>query len=295
MPRKLLATLAIPLLLATACSGDDEGAEVLTGESALAALQSSPDAVAEAGSGRVAMTMDMSLEGEEMSMEITGEFVEDRFRMVMDMSEIAAQTGEDLPPGFDGTMEMIMAGTSFYLRMPFLDEMIGEEGIWVGMSLEDLGIAGDSLGLGAGTNNPTSVVEMLRGSSGDVEELGTEEIRGVETTGFRAEIDIAQALEEMPDDVRSTVEGQLGDVSGTFPVEVWIDGDGLPRRVSMDMSELMGQMVEGGSVAAVMDFFDYGADIEIEEPDASKVKPFEELFGDLGGSEQFESVGREIG
>ena len=46
--------------------------------------------------------------------------------------------------------------------------------------------------------------------SDDVEEVGTEEVRGVDTTHYRGTIDLERALEQVPESVKPQVEAQLG-------------------------------------------------------------------------------------
>lgn len=299
MPRKLLATLATSLLLATAaCSDDGSDAQVLTGDAALAALQSAPDAVAEVGSGRVELTIDMALEGESVSFTADGVFDGDSFQMSLDFAEIAAAMGEELPEGMDEPMQVVSQGTRVYMRMPFMEEVLGSKP-WISMTPEDLGAAGESLGFGGG-GNPAQLLETLRGA-GEVEVIGTQVIRGVEATGYRTEVDLAEAMKEIPEKYRELVASQLGEVTGTMPVEIWLDADGLPRRVVMDMSSMFGSLVDqsgDGALSGSMDFYDYGTDVDIELPDASEVTSFDEflgLMGGLGGGQGFEETGEEIG
>jgi hypothetical protein len=131
------------------------------------------------------------------------------------------------------------------------------------------------------------MLEALRGVSDDIEELGAEEVRGEPTIHFRAAIDLGRALEQVPEALRPQVEAQLGALGDTLPVEVWLGGDGLVRRLSMDMAELLatasaesGQELEGG--AMVIEYFDYGADVDVDIPDPDDTTPFRDVIGRLG-------------
>ena len=91
----------------------------------------------------------------------------------------------------------------------------------------------------------------------------------------------------MPEEQRAQVEAaleQLGDLGDAeIPVDVWIDGDDLPRRMRMDM----GGAVRGprrartASMTMTMEFFDYGEPVDIEVPSADEVTPFTEVMGGL--------------
>jgi hypothetical protein len=68
---------------------------------------------------------------------------------------------------------------------------------------------------------------------------------------------------------------------------VWLGDDGLVRRISMDMVELLakasaesGRKMGGGSM--VIDFFDYGTDVEVDIPDPGDTRPFRDVLGRLG-------------
>ena len=293
MFRKLAVALIAPLLAISACSDDgDQSQRVEAGdtEAAIAALRAAPDAAAEAGSGRMAMTIGFEIDGEALELTSTGVFIGTQMQMEMDFGSLLASRapGADMPAGFDEPMVVVVDGTTTYMRMPMLDALTGTSG-WLSMTPEDIGLAGDALGMGfAPTNNPTQMMEALRGISDDLEEVGTEEVRGTDTIHYRGTIDLERALAQVREQVRPALQAQLGEMTGTLPVEVWLGEDGLVRRLSMDMAELLatasaesGTKMDGGSL--VMEFFDYGADVEVDLPDAEDTRPFTEVLGGLGG------------
>lgn len=293
MLRKLAMALLAPLLAVTACSdGGDEAQRVEAGdiEGAIAALRAAPDSAAEAGSGRMAMTIVFEMEGESFELTSEGVFTGTQMRLEMDLGALlAAQApGADLPEGFDEPMTVVADGATSYLRMPMLETLTGNSD-WLVMSPEDLGLASDALGMGFGpANNPAQLLETLRGISDDLDEVGTEEVRGAETIHYQAVIDLEKAFAEIPEELRAQVEAQLEGLAGTLPVDVWLGTDGLVRRLSMDMTELLaqasaesGRSMEAGSL--LMEFFDYGADVEVHIPDPDETTPFSEVLGGLAG------------
>ena len=294
MSRKLAAALLAPLLVTSlACAKESGDATVLTGDAAVAALRSAPDAAAAAGSGRFEMTMSFDTPDGAFDMTATGAFVGDQMAMEMDlgsaMADMAAASGETLPEGFDEPMQIVVDGTRSYMRFPMLDALTGQSG-WLSVTPEDMGMASSAFGLGAGADDPAQLLETLRGVADDVEVTGEEEIRGVATTGYHATIDLDRALAEMPADQREAVAPLLKQLDGSLgemPVDVWIDADGLARRMRMNMDGLMasamGGAAGGGRASVTIEFFDYGDDIEVEVPDASETTPFSEVMGGLGG------------
>lgn len=289
MVRKLTLALAAPLLLIASSCAEEGSQDVLTGDAAVAAVRAAPDAAAEAGSGRFEMTM--AFDSPEGAFEISaaGGFAGDQMSMEMDFGEsfaaMAGAAGEELPPGFDEPMQIVVDGDIGYLRMPMLESFTGTTG-WLSVTPEELGQAGASFGGTPGATDPSQLLETLRGVSDDIEEVGTEEVRGVETTHLTATVDLQKAFDQLPAEQREQLEGQLGDIDAAVPVDVWIDGDSLVRRMEMDLTPIMGPAMggAGGSATMRIEFFDYGEDVAIEVPDASEVTPFRDVVGGFGGA-----------
>lgn len=295
MSRKLAAALLAPLLLTSlSCAKASDDATVLTGDAAVAALRAAPDAAAEAGSGRFEMTMSFDTPDGAFDITATGAYAGDQMSMEMDLgaaiADLAAASGETVPEGVEEPMQIVVDGTRSYMRFPMLDALTGSSG-WLSITPADLGMANSALGLGAGTNDPGQLLETLRGVADDVEVTGEQEIRGVATIGYRATIDLDRALAAMPADQREAVEPMLKQLDGSLgamPVDVWIDEDGLARRLRMDMGGLVGEALGAaageGRASLTVDFFDYGDDIEVSVPDPSETTPFAEIMGGLGGA-----------
>ena len=111
---------------------------------------------------------------------------------------------------------------------------------------------------GPGGTTPDRLLDDLIDSSKEVEKLGSEEIRGVTTTHYRAQL-------------KETKVGPDGDKSAT--VDAWIDEQDLPRRVRVPSN------TEGGA-SAVVDLFDFGVPVAVEAPPASDIVS-EERFDEL--------------
>lgn len=296
MVRKLILALAAPLLL-VACAQEAEDQSLDTDRSPagadadaspISALRAAPDLAADAGSARFEMVVAIDSPEGELEMLATGGYEGDRMSMEMDLgtmlSGLAEATGESIPPGFDEPMQIVFDGELAYVRMPMLDMLTGTSG-WLSASPEDLGQQG-SLGLGGAASSPTQVLETLRGVADDVEELGAEDVRGVETTRYRATVDFEDVLAGVPDEQREQMQAQLDQLGGadidSLPVEVWIDGDGLARRLEMALEDT-GAMGAPGSVTLTIDLFDYGQPFSVEVPPAEEVTPLAEVMPGMAG------------
>lgn len=292
MLRKIALALAVTLAT-TGCAEAADDVALVTGEAAAAALRATPDAAAAAGSGRFEMTMSFRTPEGDFDLLATGAYAGDRMQMEMDFGSmfagLAAATGEEVPPGFDEPMRLVMDGDTAYIRFPMLEALTGTQG-WLRASAEELGAAGSSFGVGSGANDPAQMLDALRGVAGEVVDEGPDEVRGVATTRYRATVDLAKALEAAPTEQRAQLEAQLEGLDADLaeiPVQVWIDGDGLARRLAMDLDALAGMaggIGEGATASMTIDFFDYGDDVAIEIPDPADTQSFTDVLGAFGGA-----------
>jgi hypothetical protein len=231
-----------------------------------------------AGSSRVEFTVNMRVAGQSFDMTGSGAF-----------SYQGAPRGfltfnMDVPELGDVRMDMRMVGTKLYMRMPA--ELLGNQGLpggkeWIGM---DLGRSLKQAGLGSfdftQQQDPAQMLRYLRAASADVAEAGYDEVRGVPTTKYSGRLDLRKAIDAGLDELgvsgaekEQAVVGmkemleQLG--SATVPFEVFIDDDGLLRRMTMTMS----MTVEGQSIemSMTMDYFDFGVRVEVDAPAAATV------------------------
>jgi hypothetical protein len=157
-----------------------------------------------------------------------------------------------------------------YMKSGLFAGISGAQKQWVKIDLNQLGMS-SAADLGAGqSGDPSQVLSYLRGLTGHVDEVGTDEIRGVQTTHYRATTSLQKALERLPEEQRKTLEAtvqNLGDT--TIPIDVWVDGDGRVARVATQYT----MNVSGQSISADMqfDYFDYGTPADVQAPPADQV------------------------
>lgn len=285
--RKLLALAVVGIALggavaAVTSNGGDGG-----GSGELTPIAHSVEAAADAGSFRLAMAMEMELPGVgSFSMTGDGEFDESgqAGRMTMRMSGIPEL----------GTLEMevVLVGETMYMNMGELASALGAPTPWFSIDLADIPGASDLLGGGGGlgANDPTQFLEMLRGA-GKADVVGHEDVRGVSTTHYRARVNVEDAIAAAPKDQRDALRSMMESLSASsgldlagieFPVEVWIDDQGLPRRMEMTMdfgSVGIPDVPSGTSVTVTVEFYDFGVDVNVEPPPADQVTDLTELAG----------------
>jgi hypothetical protein len=280
MRRRLFLIPLLGLALAAACGGGAGGL------SPQAIVSDAATKSQEAGSSRVDLELTMSgfAPGE---LTIEGEGVQDSeqqlARFTFDLSEISALTGG----GVDlSEIEMVMAGSSLYIRLPFL-ESAGLKP-WVEIDLQKVGKE-KGLDLPAlqqlGQADPALTFAFLRAAGDDTEEIGEEEVRGVQTTQYRTTVDLDRAAEQASAEQRAAIQALKEDTGlEVVPVNAWIDDDGLVRRIDFDYEDVELQPGQRGDMALRMEFYDYGADVNVEQPPPDEVMSFDELLQQGGQS-----------
>lgn len=176
--------------------------------------------------------------------------------------DLQADRGE-LTMTFDGPGDepdpmpcrMVMDEEADYLK-------VADESVWL---RSDLGaLQGEQTAVA----DPRESFEFLRAIIGDVEGVGFETVRGVETRHWRVHVDLDRLMDETGQAPAPGLRGGLK--QQTLPIDVWIDDDGLPRRVAFTVKET----VPGGTVElrSSTDLFAYGEPQTIELPDGAEVR-----------------------
>lgn len=265
--RALVAvTLAVFAAVLSACGAEDISPEAIADA-----------AKATAATGGSSIAIDGRFEGPEGEFTMTGEGVMDAGgrRARVDYSF-------DGVPGL-GEMKQVMDGYVMYMRMPALESELPDGRSWIRMDLRE---ATKELGLdiaqfgGAGGSDATRTLDYLR-ATGDVEKDGEEEVRGVETTHYRAVVDLRKYPQLVPESERAEAErgiDALVEMTGEekIPTDVWIDDDNLVRRMRQQMDM---RMPGAGTVEMDMSFelFDFGRRVNVEPPPADQVKDVTDL------------------
>ena len=204
----------------------------------------------------------------------------------IDLGALSALAGGDGQP-----LEVITDGDTAYAKLGALAALAERTGgattPWVSAELPK----GASAGIGSITVGSRSLIDALQGVAGEVTTKGTEDVRGVSTTHYAATIDLTKALDAVPADQRSQLEDRLKtagvDLSKlAIPVDVWVDDDGLVRRLTatLDTTALAGvaPAIPGVRVDETLEVFDYGQPVDITVPAADQVTDVGGLAGLFG-------------
>lgn len=202
-------------------------------------------AAAEAGSYR--MEMDVSVKASGLAVDVSGRF---------DLAADGSARGEMELPG-SGTIRMLVTDGHGWFELPEGSPMRAGGKRWVGFPVP--------AGAAEVTQDPLDFLQLLSGA-GEVLDLGADEVRGVDTRHYRAELD-PDALAALVESSQPGLVGaeQLRQLGGAGRLELWLDEDDLPRRLRA--------VFEADRMTMTMSFelFEYGVDVDVTPPPAAEV------------------------
>lgn len=227
--------------------------------------------------------------GETADITMAGRVALDGSRADFTMNMASLLPGADA----DATVRMLVVdGKAFMDFSALWDAMSNSKGESVPSSLRNVHWVSLDAGV-ANSSSPSSFtqyLDYLRGASKDgIDEVGSQKIGGVDTRHFKAAIDPAVAQRQLDKQLahansltRDTLEQAKKLLAGmeSIPAEVWIDGDGLPRRVTMRLvTTVQGQPLD---MDLRMDLSDFGVGVDdITAPPADEVTSMSSLQGAL--------------
>jgi hypothetical protein len=268
MRRPLVAAVVLAVALAACGSGSAKSGSPAhdSNVSTVALLANAPAKAADAGSARFEMTFTLPA-GTRGQMGASGvvDFADNDMQMTMNLRDVA-------PNAPDVTYEARMVDGVVYMNIgSALAGASLPDGMkpWIKVDPSSVGVSRSQLDQ---SQNPADLLESLKGVA-DIREVGHDTVRGVDTTEYAGTVDLAKALDRAGSDVRSRLQKALSAMETSVPVKVWVDDEGLPRRMQMDIS------VQGMSMSMTMEFYDYGTPVDVAAPPASEVGDMSSLIG----------------
>jgi hypothetical protein len=237
--RRILTVFVLATVLAS-CGGGD--AERVATEDPYAVLRAAPEATVDGGAAKVSYTIEVA--GETIEMDGVADLASNVFAIEVPV------------PGAGESMQVMTVGTTMYMSLPEEGRVeLDVDTPWVSVDLERAGEATSGIAGSFGSNDPAESLSALEGVSEDgIENLGTESVRGVETTHYRATVDLGEALENAGEIVdREAFERyleELGDETARY--DIWLDADGVIRKMGYDMP------MAGVNAVIAVEFYDFG-------------------------------------
>lgn len=177
----------------------------------------------------------------------------------------AVMTFPNPKSGGMATMHSVTDGTVTYMRSSLFGSLPeGREWMSIDLALgEDLE---SPLGANADAKGELELLEEVTG----VSKRGREVVRGVPTTRYAGTISVAEQTERLREKGAEGLSSLVEEESGPLWIEVWIDDDGLIRRMDYTGSQQGAEGEERTTFDVRMDFYDFGNVPKIEVPDPSE-------------------------
>jgi hypothetical protein len=146
-----------------------------------------------------------------------------------------------------------------------------------------------------GQHDPSEQLDLLRGVSDDVREVGTTQVRGADVHHYAITIDPLRLAQQATVVVEGGLTQAALKATGPIPAEVFVDEDGRVRRLevaisvsgadlaaSPEMSEALGDVLADPRFAEMMrdrrtgmeiavEYFDFGVPVDVQVPDPAMV------------------------
>lgn len=183
-------------------------------------------------------------------------------------------------------MDEVIDGLIVYVKLPAaLSGRIAPGKPWLEVNLAQLassaGVPGlSSLASNPAYSDPSQYLQYLRAASSGVVKVGTEPLRGVPTTHYRATIDLDRVPNALPSASRAQARVSIAALERltalhALPSDVWIDAQHLVRRLRIAFTEhINGRSL---SVAFQTDITQYGLQPVPAPPPADQVANLSDL------------------
>ncbi len=275
------------LLLAVGCgSGSGPTAPATPGVDALSVVRAAAKATAGATSMRVSGSMAEHLRGVTPSegaapvdVDVTGDFSgvvrSDPLGARLTVSNLTTNGS-----ALGARMRELLTPDAMYLKMPQLAAQTGTP--WVVMRFADMkrlsGVDLRQVLSQARQMQPAQYVEQLA-ATGHIRDVGRESVRGTSTTHYSGTVPLDELLAHYSADVRAQLAPTMRSAGFTGArVDVWLDDDGLARRITS--SSVGGE----GSVEVHLDVLAYDVPVHVSPPPPGQVTDLARLAGQQPGT-----------
>jgi hypothetical protein len=256
----LAGITAITALVLTGCSakqaGTPSGAEDISSMSLLA------QRIGEKSSAKQGAHVTMSVEGAGQSIKAQGDM---RFGDSPAM-DIAAE----IPEMAEITMRFV--DNAFYFKLP--DE-IQPGKPWVKIDVNGNDPMSKALGAAVkqlkDNGDPAQTLKQLE-KAGQITGKKTEQVNGKELTHYSVTVDVKKLVDSQGDaDLKKLMDEAAKAGIQNFPLELWVDSENLPAKITMDMPFNDPTTQKASQVKLVVEYTDWGKQVNVTAPAPGEV------------------------
>lgn len=176
-------------------------------------------------------------------------------------------------PGM-GEMTVLLVDDAFYLKLP-TELQPGKT--WLKADLTGDNELTKSLGATVRqmkqNGDPSQVLKQLE-AAGEITSTKQEDLNGVSTTHYSVIIDVEKLAASQADpEMKKMAEDAKAAGVTTIPIELWLDQENLPVRMTMDLAVSNPATKKTEKVTMQVDYSDWGKPVDITPPPADQVAP----------------------
>jgi len=210
----------------------------------------------------VHMTLTGNMAGQEVSGDGDMRFSTDDFAMTMDVSTP------------QGDMTMVLVDKVVYIKMPAGQELGGKP--WLKIDSEGADPVSklmkslfDQMAKNA---DPRAALEQFSQAGELTATEENVEVNGVSTTHYTITVDVAKLAESQTDEALKAAMQETIDSGAMkdFPVQLWVDEDGLPARFKLAMPTQDPTTGAAATADMTVDYTDWGKEVTVEAPPADQ-------------------------
>jgi hypothetical protein len=173
-----------------------------------------------------------------------------------------------------GQMALVLLDGVLYMKMPAGMSPGGKP--WIKIDSNDksnpmaqaLGSLTDQMRQNA---DPRRTLEQFQ-EAGTITSSAKEDLNGQETTHYKITVDVQKLAENQKDaTLKSAMQDAIKSGLKDFPVELWLDGDSLPARMSVQMPTADPTSGKAIPVKVQVDYTKWGDPVDIQAPPADQV------------------------
>jgi hypothetical protein len=270
---RLIPALAAAAVIAVSSSGCGSTSAVLD------PVAQAADATSLVGGAHMAIAMQVSAGTLPAPLTISGEgffnYKTHEGTLSMDMTGVPSTSGTNLPSG-SLHMEELFKSSAVYVGSPLFAGKLPGGAQWMKIDIGKVGQAAgfDVQQLAGGQSNPAQFLEYLKASGGTVTAVGHELVRGVTTTHYKGAIDLNKIADVLPSANRDQLRAAIAKLtaqtgSSSIPVDVWVDGHRLVRRITMAFAIASGP--QKAQTRMTIELFKFGSTPAVTPPPQAEV------------------------
>lgn len=165
--------------------------------------------------------------------------------------------------------ETVLDGTTVYMKMPLLGDS------WFKVDAADAFDQAGGLNGMLGQQDPTKILNWLAAVGDDVTRAGSDQVRGEDADHYRATVNLRKAAAELGGENADGIDEVLGLIGqDEFPIDVWVNKQGFPVRLTYAMSFAHSEVkaLQNAAVTYSLEYFDWGKPVTVTVPDPADVK-----------------------